>query len=241
MKIYSSLLTFALALLLFAPQSFAQMFSVGEARGPSPSSNSYLRVGVSPLMFEFMGAQNIGPNTSQLEIDNTALHIAFESPGVELGVTLANGLTGLDEQALFDLNFTLSNRFILINKRSFLAGVPIQLHSSLTNVNNDRTEDNFSQTNFGIGGGAFFTLRFSEKILFSNEVTPGYGFSNSSGGFFGGSLFYVKAKSRLNFLRVLKNRSLSIGYDFNFKSFDIDDDFYDFDLTSHTITLAISL
>ena len=241
MKIYSSLLTIALALLFFSPQSFGQMFSVGETRGPAPSSTSYLRAGVSPLMFEFMGVQNTGPNTSQLALDNTAFYIGFESPGVELGITLANGLTGLDEQALFDLNFTLSNRFLLINKRGFLAGIPIQLHSSLTNVNNDRTEDNFSQTNFGAGGGAFFTLRFSEKILFSNEVTPGYGFSNSSGGFFGGSLFYVKAKSRLNVIGVLKNRSLSVGYDFNFKSFDIDDDFYDFDLTSHTITLAISL
>ena len=241
MKIYSSLLTIAVSLLFFAPQSFAQMFSVGETRGPAPISSSYLRIGVSPLMFEFMGNQPPGSNATQLELESTAFFLGFESPGVELSLTLANGLTGVDEQSLFDLNFTLSNRFLLINKRALRAGIPIQLHSSLTNVNNNRAEENFNQSNFAVGGGAFLTFRFSEKILFSNEITPGYGFSNSSGGFFGGSLFYVKAKSRLNFLRILNGRSISIGYDYNFKSFDIDDDFYDFDLTSHTLTLAISL
>ena len=232
---------FVVALSFLSTHTFAQMFSVGETRGPAPISSSYFRIGITPLQFEFMGGQDIDPDTPLLELENTGIYIGFESPGVELGLTMANKLTGMDDQNLFDLSFILSNRFYLISSRSLRAGIPIQLHSSITNVNNNRVEENFSQTNFAVGGGGFLTFRFAEKVLFSNEVTPGYGFSNSSGGFFGGSMFYIKTKSRLTFLGVLRGRSVSMGYDFNFKSFDIDDDFYDFDLTSHSITLAISL
>ncbi|GAB5410509.1 MAG: hypothetical protein BalsKO_28740 [Balneolaceae bacterium] len=141
----------------------------------------------------------------------------------------------------FDLSFTLSNKFALIRNPNLVLGVPIQLHSSITNINNDRTEENFNQVNFAVGGGGFINLKLGNRTSFTNELVPGYGFSNSNGGFFGGSLFYLTGKSRLNFSNLILGRSISLGYDFNYRSFDIDGELYDFDLKSHLLTVGVSL
>ncbi len=240
MRRYSSPFIIAFVFQLLTFPAFAQMFSVGESSGPATISNSYLKIGLAPTAFDYDGESN-DPGTSLLELENNAFFIGFESPGVELNLTLANQLSGLENKSFFDLNFTLSNRFYLINKRNVRAGIPLQLHSSITSVNNNQIEENFNQANFAIGGGGFLNIRIGEKLTFNNEATPGYGFSNSSGGFLGGSMYYLKTKSRLTFIGLIGGRSIGLGYDYNFRSFDIDDDFYDFDLTSHTITLAISL
>lgn len=217
------------------------MFSVGESNRQVQASNSYLRLGLAPFTFDFQGNRLENPNSTTLELDNTAFYVAFETPGVILNLMLANKLTGLEDQSLFDLAFTLTNRFAFIRGRSVQAGVPIQLYSSITGVNSDRSNENFNQANFAVGAGAFIGFRFSNKIIFSNEFIPGYGFSNSNGGFIGGSMYYLRGKSRLNFINIFAGRSLSIGYDFNYRSFDIEDEIYDFDFTSHLITLGISL
>ncbi len=226
--------------LLTKPVS-AQMFSVGTAPQVAPFPNSYLRIGLGPTTFSYTGTELGDTGPKLLEFDNNSLFISGETPGATLSLLLGNKIVGLKEKSFFDLGFTLSNRFQLIRKRSLNAGIPIQLYSSITNVNNDRSEENFNQVNFAVGAGGFFNLRFGKKLSLTNELTPGYGFSNSSGGFFGGSLFYVTGKSRLNFINLIGNRSISIGYDFNYRSFDIDGELYDFDLKSHLLTLGISL
>lgn len=235
------LLTIVLSTALTSSRLTAQMFSVGDSPQRVSNSNSFFRVGYGPVVFNYTGDASDPFGTTLLEVDASALNINLETPGVSLSLTLANKLTGLDEKTLFDFGFILSNNFTFIRGQKISAGVPIKLYSSLTNANNDRAQENFNQVNFALGGGGFINLRFAEKISFTNELTPGYGFSNSSGGFFGGSMFFVTGKSRLNFLNLIGRRTLSIGYDYNFRSFDIDEELYDFDYTSHQITIGISL
>lgn len=217
------------------------MFSIGESQRSNAFPSSYLRIGIAPTSFDYTGNFVGTSDPTLLEIENSALHVNLETPGVSLSLILANKLTGLDDRSFFDLGFSLGNNFFLVRERVVSLGIPIQLYTSITNANNEQNQENFNQVNFAVGGGGFLNFRISPKIVFNNEFIPGYGFSNSSGGFFGGSMFYAKGKSRLNFLNLIGQRSISLGYDFNFRSFDIDDEFYDFDLTSHQITLGISL
>ncbi len=235
------LLMIVFVLSIFSKPSSAQMFSVGATPQASSFPNSYLRIGLGPTIFNYVGTDMSTGGSRLLEFDNNSLFISADTPGATLSLLLGNKLVGLKEKSFFDLGFTLSNKFQLIRKPRINAGIPIQLYSSITNVNNDRSEENFNQVNFAVGAGGFLNLRFGKKLSFTNELTPGYGFSNSSGGFFGGSLFYLTGKSRLNFINLIGNKSLSIGYDLNYRSFDIDGELYDFDLKSHLITLGISL
>ena len=233
--------SFLFAGIQFLPLSVhSQMFSVGDAPKRTFIPSSFIRIGFGPTTFDFEGTTS-EINSELLEVNDRSFYLNFETPGVSLSLVLANALTGLDNQSFFDLGITLSNNFNLVRRQAIQIGIPIQLYTSITNSRNDRIRENFSQVNFAFGAGGFINLRFSQRIVFSNSFVPGYGFSNSNGGFFGGSMFYLKGKSRLNFINLIGNRSVSIGYDFNHRSFDIDEDFYDFDLTSHLITLGISL
>lgn len=227
--------------LLPSESALAQMFSVGDSPQQRTIANSFIRFGVGPASFDFMGGNGNAFGSSLLEFDNTVFFANLETPGVNLSLTLGNKITGFDQKNYFDLGFTLSNKFSLIGKKNIVVGIPIQLYSSITNVNNDRSEENFNQVNFAIGGGGFLNFKLGNRISFTNELVPGYGFSNSSGGFFGGSLFYVTGKSRLNFNNLIGSRTISFGYDYNYRSFDIDGELYDFNLKSHLITIGISL
>lgn len=228
-------------LLLSFDSAYAQMFSVGEATRQRTIATSFIRIGAGPSSFIYKGNNTNPSGSTLLEFDHNTLFVNLETPGVNLSLTLGNKISGFDEKNFFDLGFTLSNKFAIIRQKLITAGVPIQLYSSISNINADATEEGFNQVNFAFGGGGFINFKLGERISFTNELTPGYGFSNSSGGFFGGSLFYVTAKSRLNFNRLIAGRSISLGYDYNFRSFDIDGELYDFDLKSHLITIGFSL
>lgn len=219
---------------------FAQMFSVGESQRRVSQPSSYLRIGFAPTQFKYVGNETVQGMPELLEINDNAFHANLETPGISLTLILANKLTGIKDKSFMDLGFTLTNNFPIVRRSILSLGVPLQLYSSITNSNNDQSQENFNQVNFAIGGGGFANLRISERLTLTNNFVPGYGFSNSSGGFFGGSMFYMKGKSRINFIDVFAGRSLSIGYDFNFRSFDIDQDLYDYELTSHLITIGIS-
>lgn len=216
------------------------MFSVGDVTRAVPIPSSYLRIGLAPTEFVFQGNPLTNPNSTELELSSTALAINLDTPSLNLNLLLANSVTGLDDQSLLDLGLTLSNRFPLIRRSRLSAGIPIQLSSILTTANSERNRENFNQGSFAIGGGAFTNISFGRKASILGEFIPSYGFSNSSGGFFGGSVFMLNGKARINIHNVIFSRSISFGYDFIHRSFDVDDDLFDFDLTSHQITLGIS-
>tara|TARA_R110000868_G_scaffold306734_1_gene568031 strand:- start:59701 stop:60426 length:726 start_codon:yes stop_codon:yes gene_type:complete len=230
------------ASILFGSNSVsAQMFSVGNSPQQRSFPSSYFRIGMGPTNFEYKG-NDINPlGSTLLEFDNNALFINMETPGTNLTLMLGNNITGLKDKSFFDLGFVLSNKFSIIRDQAFTIGIPIQLYSSITSINNDRAEENFNQVNFALGSGGFVNLKLGKKFTFTNELTPGYGFSNSSGGFFGGSLFFLTGKSRLNLINLIGGKSISIGYDYNYRSFDIDGELYDFDLKSHLLTIGFSL
>lgn len=236
------LLTIVLSSFILLPKAvFSQMFSVGDAQQQQSFPNSFLRIGTGPATFDYMGNDLSPFGSTLLEFDSNALFVNFETPGLNLALLLANNITGLEEKNYFDLGFTLTNKFALIRRPFITVGLPIQLYSSVTNINNDRAQENFNQVNFGFGGGGFLNLKLGKRITLNNELIPGYGFSNSNGGFFGGSVFYVTGKSRLTFVNLLGRRSVSLGYDFNYRSFDIDGELYDFELKSNLLTIGISL
>lgn len=216
------------------------MFSVENTTRRSVFPSSYLRVGLAPSEFVYTGSET-GPNGPEsLELNNNLLFIGYEASGISFSAALGNKLSGIDEQTLIDIGLVLSNSFPIIRKPSFAFGIPLQLNTGLTIATSELYGERFSQTSFAIGAGGFFSLKLSDKIFFNNELVPGYGFSNSSGGFFGGSLYSVSGKSRLNIINLIGERSISLGYDFKFRSFDVDGESFDYDLTAHAITLGVS-
>ncbi len=229
-----------LFLLLFSPLSVAaQMFSVPDRQERINRPSTIVRVGTSISNFDYKGNLN-DPEQFLLEIDNALFALTIETLGLTANMNIGNSLTGVDDGSFLDLNLKFTNGFNVVRQRKIQAGLPIQLSTGLTTSNNEFTENRFNQTYFSGGTGLFLNINPSRKLQFRNSGVIGYGFSNSNGGFFGGTLNYIDIGSRLNLLNFIGGRTLSIGYNYIFKSYDIDLEIYDYNLTGHQFTVGIS-
>lgn len=242
MRNFYSVLTLILLSVLISRDVTAQMFSVdGNQRQQTSIPSTYVRTGVSPTEFTYKGNLTGAESPASLEFSNPSFYLALESPGLSLTLNVSNRITGADQINYLGIALELSDRFALIRSNRFIAGIPIQLNTSLTNINQDTVEDNFNQGSFGVSSGGFFRSKLGEKVLVSGVFTPGYSFTSTNAGFVGGSVFSLEGGAQINFLNLIGGRALSLGYNYTFRSFDVDQELYDFDLSSHTISLGISL
>lgn len=232
-----------LALTLLPLSSQAQMFSVGtESRANFGNIYSpYLRAGVQFIDFTYEGSNVINdPLFTPLTFSGEAAYLAYESYGFNLNVGLGNSLTGLNDSKYFSLNLNFKNPFYLINNQNFKAGIPVKLDSRLISVRNEEINEEFSQTSLSAGAGLTAIVINQSKFNISGEFLTSYGFSSASGGFLGGSVFGLNGSARINFYNLLFGKNLSLGYDYLYDSYDIDEDRLDYDLSAHTLTLGVS-
>jgi len=233
---------FLLACLMPALLS-AQMFSVSSIEKKTSEAQTYFRIGTGFNDFVYTGNPAAVLNNNRLNFNHNSINFQFESAstGFELGLSLANSIVGLNRSSYFNLSIYYTNDLSIIRKENIQVGIPLRIGSELVTVTGDASPERFSQTAVSFGAGAYIALKLKDSISFTNYFTPGYGFSSSSGGFFGGSMAYLTGKSRLNFLNFIGNKNLSIGYDFRKFIFDIDKDKYDYNLKNHLITIGFSI
>lgn len=237
MKIYT--LAF---IVCFIPSTIcAQMFSVRNVENKPSESNTYLRIGAGVSNFSYSGTSTSILPVNRLDFDNNSLSIQFESNVLELGVNFANSLVKLEDQTFLNFYLYYNNSILFSKNKSFQFGIPLRIGTDLVSVTKEGSRDKFSQNSLSVGAGLLLSLRIKDKIIFSNKFIPNYGFSSSSGGFFGGSNFSLTGKSRLNFINLIGNKNLSVGYDYKNSSYNITDHNFDYDLKAHLITIAISL
>ncbi|MBO6584859.1 MAG: hypothetical protein JJ953_02015 [Gracilimonas sp.] len=234
---------FLLLVLIASPAfCYAQMFSVGdEVEQRSNPFAPYIRVGIQPIDFSYTGNPAALNSHQSLAFTGTAAHISFESGGFNIGASLGNDMTGLDDRNYFDLNINFTNPFYFVRRPNFGLGVPIQLGSKITSVRSDDISEEFSQTNLHAGAGGIAQLYFPDKLGVTAQFIPSFGFSTASGGLIGGNVFSMRGKARVNFYNLIFGRNISLGYDYIFDSYDIDGDEFDYDFSGHILTLGISL
>ena len=221
---------------------YGQMFSISSAEERTGPATTFLNVGYGPSSFDYNGNFS-SPGDGGLAFDNSGVFfVGFSSPTFNLGLSLGNRLTGLDDISYIKLAIDYSNRASLIRRPSFSLNLPLIFRSGLYTIGetNNLTED-FSQVTLSLYPGLEIRNRFGSRITFSNQGTAGYGFSTSNGGFFGGSVRGLSFESKLNIERFIGSRTLSIGYNFNLRDFDIDGSSFDYDLKGHTLSIGVSL
>lgn len=229
-------------LLIFSTSLNAQMFSVGgSSETQARASSNYLRVGYGPVDFSYSDESGSVLPENRLDFNSPAFTLSFESPAVSASMSFVNKLTGADDERYLNLSLNYINRFAFIRTKNFQLGVPLGLQTSLVSAQKEELNNDFGQTVLGLGLGAFTSFSIPDKITFSVEGIPSYGFSNSNGGLFGGSNKGLTAKARLNFLNLFFGRSLSIGYDYKYSAYNLDGDEFDYDLNHHLITIGLSL
>lgn len=243
-KLFWSLLTATIFLLATGSTNvtMAQMFSVGDPEPTYDMPNTAVSVGVEPADFEYTGDQEISGN-GQFAFSGPLLRLRVETPGLDLFMASGGKLTGIDDVSYFDAGIKAAYQLPLYSKEKISVLLPVQLMSSLTTVTDRESlgnEPNFRQGSFVAGAGFQLLVRPVPQFRFEAAALPSYGFAFATGGAFGGSQAATEMKFRLARDRLFNDIGLSVGYDYNIRTFEIDGEQFDYDFAAHSLLLGIT-
>lgn len=231
-------------IVLMAGESHAQMFSVGDddpvRRGTTPTSGLF--IGLEPAKFEYKGDVT-GGNAAIYEFDAPLLRLKFETVGFEAYIGTGGRITGIDDVSYFDAGIRAVRGLRIFRRPGFQASIPLMLKSSITTVSSDQflgSGAQFQQGTLTFGGGGEIEFRASDRIRFSGRAIPNYGFSFASGGIFGGQIFELETRTRFYLDRVFGDSGLSIGWDYGFKRFDVEENEFDYNLRTHSFLIGLT-
>jgi hypothetical protein len=223
----------------------AQMFSVGGDRGPrynTPQTEIY--VGLEPMIVDYKGGGQ-QPEAGVFEFDGPVIRLGYNSSSFDLFMGSGGKVTGIDEASYFDVGGNIDFAVNIIRNKKLSLQLPFRIASRYTNITDDRALgiSSLSRFRFGSltgGAGARIVSRPAQNFRVEVGAVPTYGFSFASGGLFGGSLGSVSAMGRLYFDRLFNDIGLSLGYDYDLRNYDIDEDIYDYKITGHSIEIGIT-
>lgn len=221
--------------------SKAQMFSVTDQTTPQQVPLTNLYVGYEPVNFEFDGDASLVPQRSKYNYNDPILRFRLEAPGVELYFGYGAKFTGSKDVNYLNVGGKYYRAFRVLGDRKMALFIPVQFRLDVTNVRNDQVvTDQFRQSSFSVGGGAGFRVRLGKSVRLNADIVPQYGYSVSAGATFGGSIYALTSQSRLYFDDLFGKFGLSLGYDYNFKRYDINVNRFDYKLHGNSLLLGIT-
>jgi hypothetical protein len=222
----------------------AQMFSVGD-QGPRfnvPETELY--VGLEPMKVTYKGS-SIEQGAGVFEFEGPIIRLGYESSTVNFFLGSGGSITGIDEASYFDTGGNIDFGINIYRSKELTLQVPVRIASRYTNITNSRafqspTLNRFRFGSLTAGAGVRVVARPWDDIRFKAGAVPNYGFAFASDGFFGGSLGEVAAHSRLYFDRLFGDIGLTIGYRYDLRSYDIDENLYDYKMNGHILEVGIT-
>lgn len=223
----------------------AQMFSVGD-QGPRfnvPHTELYL--GLEPMDVTYERDNMQRPEAGAFEFTGSVLRLGYESSSLDIFMGTGGRITGIDDASYFDTGGNIDFGINLYRSRSLSLEIPLRIASRYTNITNSEAFQftTFNRFRFGsltAGAGIRVRARALEDFRFKAGIVPGYGFAFASDGFFGGSLGNVAAQSRLYFDQLFGDVGLSVGYKYDLRNYDIDEDIYDYRINGHSLEVGIT-
>ena len=231
---------FVLILLTLPSVATAQMFSIQESQEERQQRLGAITViGLSWEAADFEYSGDSQENFQRLDFNDNLVRLRINSPGLDISLGVGGSFTGMNDHSYLNVNGRIFNNINIVRRENFLLSLPIQLTTDLKRVRLNNLDNDFQQSSLTFGSGISSDLKLSDKFSFKVHATPNYGFSFSQGNFFGGNLFRFDGRTTLFVHDLFGSRSLAIGYDFDYRSYNIDGDLFDYDYTSHSITLGI--
>ncbi|MFU8811416.1 MAG: hypothetical protein ACNA78_00535 [Balneolaceae bacterium] len=216
------------------------MFSVGEPERTLPTGLvNYSTFSVSWEFADFESRSDQLALFERPDFTDSVLRFRFDSPGLRISLGFGGSLTGMSNTSYFNANALLFNDLPILRRQRFMFAIPIQIVTDFKQAQNNNASREFQQSSFIFGSGAATHLKIGNRVDFTARATPNFGFSFSQGNVFGGSLFRFIGETRFHIANVFGSNALAIGYDFDYRDYDVDGDRDDARFFSHSITLGI--
>lgn len=222
--------------------SVAQMFSIEEAQERRERNLGAVTViGLSWDIAEFTYSGDLTSGFERLDFEDSILRFRINSPGLDISFGVGGSFTGMSDNSYLNVSGRLFNNLNIKRTPDVVISIPVQLTTDVKRVRADAFNTEFQQSSLIFGSGFSTDLKLSDRFNFKMHATPNYGFSFSQGNFFGGTLFRFDGRAMIFINNIFGTRALAIGYDFDYRKYNIDGDLYDYDFSSHSVTLGIGL
>lgn len=244
LHLHATIIVFATVLLLGSTQVLqAQMFSMDDGERPQfnrPTNEFYL--GFEPTTVTYQGDES-AEGAGEFTYDAPLIRVGYSSRMLNLYLGAGGEVTGSDNAAYFDVGGNVNIGFPLYFTEKFILQLPIRISSRLTNITTDRTAIDLDRFRFGsatIGAGLQANARPNPNLRIQIGAVPSYGFTFASGGLFGGGLGSVAVNGRLFFDNLFGDTGLSLGYKYDFRNYNVEEERYDYQMQGHSIQLGIT-
>lgn len=231
----------------FPGQLQAQMFSVGNPGVRFNTPQTELYAGLEPLDVNFKGGDDItlAQGASAFSFEGPVIRLGYETAAFDIFLGTGGSITGIESASYFDIGGNIDFGLPIYRSKYFSLVLPVRIASRYTNITSDRSLGipGVNRFRFGSltgGAGAQIASRPLDNFRFHAGAVPTYGFSFASGGFFGGSMGSVAAFGRLYFDRLFGDVGLSVGYKYDLRNYNVDEDVYDYKMTGHSLELGIT-
>lgn len=226
----------------------AQMFSVdSDSRNQFNAPTTELYVGLEPTSVTYQGGETVNGGAGQFEYDAPVLRAGYNSGTLNLYLGAGGEVTGSDNVGYFDVGGNLNFGIPLYVTEKFVLQLPFRITSRLTNITNDQTttgpqgtRDQFRFGGITAGAGLKANARPKSNIRIQVGAIPSYGFTFASGGLFGGSLGTLALNGRLYLDRLFGDTGLSLGYKYDLRNYNVDNEKYDYRINGHSIQVGIT-
>jgi hypothetical protein len=243
---YSKLLCAIMVMVIWSLSSElgqAQMFSVDSKSGQQVNSFTQSIYATGTIIdFRYTGSDD-AQFAEKYDFAGSAIGLRYEIQGLDLYLNVGGGLTGLDEHSYVNVGAQLYQPFRIVSANSFRLYIPLMLHSDFTRVVSEQQQsggDQFQQSMLAPGGGLMYGVSFSDRVQYTGVALTEYGFSFSAGNTFTGQVFGLQGQQRINIADVFGSVGLSLGYDFQFRRYNVEIDRYDYNQWSHHVYLGVN-
>lgn len=235
------ILLICLVLLPFVSAN-AQMFSVRSAKTIEsvPSIGVYL--GYQPADFYYKPSGSGTNNTTRFDFKDPIYRLQLELSGID--IYIGNGWNLGPDNGLnfFNIGAHIQGYLRAYQTPHFTLQFPVRLQTDYIQVQSKRTANasDMQESSGTIGTGPMISLRLGNMVRFTSNMLLNYGFSVQSMGTTSGTIYELTNSNRLYFDNVYNNIGLSLGFDYNFKRYNMSGISYDYAFKGYSILFGIT-
>lgn len=243
-KVRSTYIAVFTTILIFCTTGMvkAQMFSVQTEQTTRMDipRNTFL-IGYEPTTFTFRN--DVTDNIVDLSFSDPVYRVRAEVEGFQAYAGMGFNLGDNNDINYFNAGGKIDGEFRFAGSPSYYFAIPLILMTDyLQVISQDESQraSEFRQSAASVGIGISFGARLTRQFRVESRVIPTYGFSVTSFGATGGARSSLIAQNRVYMDHLFGRIGLTAGFDYHTARYNMDDERFNYDLSSNSFVIGIT-
>ncbi len=218
------------------------MFSVRSSNSVKPLPSIGVYLGYQPANFYYKpNGSGTGPVT-RFDFNDPIYRLQLELSGIDIYLAMAGISDQIKHLNYFNIGAHIQGYLRALRTPHFTLQFPVRLQTDYIQVQSKRAvnSSNMQESSGTIGTGPMISLRLGNMVRFTSNALLNYGFSVRTMGTSSGTIYELANVNRFYFDNVFNNIGLSLGFDYNFKRYNMSGISNDYAFRGYSILLGLT-